>query len=318
MDDCRTTLPGKVGIALAAFDPELEYFAQQLQSIQNQTYPHWICIITLDSPLVPLQRAPILSQFFADPRFIWREDPVRLGHKKNFERAIQLCAQQSVDMIGCSDQDDVWFPEKLALSVQALDRAGPLSLVHTNMHLLLNGSRAPLTVWEMERRGVHHADPGDLLVRNIVAGCSMLFDAELARRFKTIPDEADYHDHWYALVASYYGGVHPIHQPLFDYRQHTGNVVGATPYAGFFHLPSGTNSVKLFEKFRNCWRKSHRLARAVERYRLPMTSLQKIQFLSRFDFGISLVIRGIGSLASDPALARATIARGVGKLVAFF
>src|SRR5687768_1758619 len=106
-------LPVKVGIALAAYKPPTEVFEEQLKSIQDQTYTNWVCVMTFDSSLEETLASPKIAVFKKDSRFIWLENPVRLGHKKNFERAIQETLRHSVDAIACSDQDDVWYLNKI-------------------------------------------------------------------------------------------------------------------------------------------------------------------------------------------------------------
>lgn len=297
-----------VGIALAAYRPEPLTFAEQLRSIQKQTFRDWICVMTFDSPLAELASAPGLAPFREDPRFRWVENPQRLGHKKNFERAIQLALAEGVDAIGCSDQDDVWYPAKIARSVEALRKAGPLSLVHTDMHVLgPDGRIGAQTAWELERRGVQHVSPRDLLVRNVVAGCAMLMDAELVRRFPVIPEGAAYHDHWYALVASVHGGVHAIHEPLYAYRQHAENVLGVTPFPGIFATGEHNGIGKIARKCLSGWRFSQALEQAARQAGLPLPD--ENSHAARF------LALGISRLKDDPALARACFARSFGKIL---
>lgn len=305
-----------IGIALAAYQPDPTIFLEQLNSIQNQDFKNWICVITCDSPLQPLTADPRFKPLLEDRRFQWVENEVRLGHKKNFEKAIQKVASlQQVTAIACSDQDDIWYPNKLSKGAEALDRQGKLGLVHSDMHILNGTGILPKTAWQIERRGINNTRPAHLLVRNIVAGCSMLFDAELARRFPKIPEEAEFHDHWYALVASYYGGIGAIDQPLYAYRQHGGNEVGVSPFVGTFTLPKQSTPASILQKCRNGWTKSFRLAQAAERAGLPLTEWEKSVFLRRSDWGRGLLCLGVSQLKTDPPLARACLARGLGKML---
>jgi len=236
----------KIGIALAAYQPDPIYFEQQLKSIQDQTFSNWNCWITLDSPLSDLKNLPILKPFFEDPRFIWSQNPSRLGHKKNFEHAMNLAAADpAVDAIACSDQDDIWYPEKLGVSAGELEKRGRLSLVHCDMHILTeNKTINTETAWIIENRGIYNNSTESLIIRNLVAGCAMLIDANIVRRWRQIPNDFEYHDHWYAVIASTLGGAHPIEKPLYAYRQHSSNVVGVSPFKGVLHL---TNEERSFE-----------------------------------------------------------------------
>lgn len=302
-----------VGIALAAFDPAPEIFAEQLKSIQDQTYKDWVCVITFDSPLEPVINHPSIKPFTQDTRFHFLENPERLGHKKNFERAIQECLKLGVDAIGCSDQDDLWYPHKIETSVKALNQAGALSLVHCDMQILnADGTMPRETMWQIEKKTAHNVESAHIIIRNMVAGCAMLFDAELAKRFPVIPEGLDYHDWWYALVASRHGGIHPIRQPLFAYRQHGGNVVGATPFKGTFAV-NNKSPIAIARKTMGTFDRSFHIAQAAVRNGLDIGPLNHILFLSYFDWGFGLLFIGLRHWIDDKPLARASFARALGK-----
>lgn len=304
----------KIGIALAAYEPNPEFFAAQLRSIQEQSFQNWVCVVTADSSLEDIRRNPEFTNFFQDERFHWIQNSIRLGHKKNFERAIQETLPFRVDAIACSDQDDLWYREKLQICANRLAIAVSMSVVHSDMHILVDGKIVPRTVWEIERRGVHHASLSDLLIRNVVAGSSMLMDAKLARMFPEIPEAVGFHDHWYALMASAHGGVHPIRQPLYAYRQHSENVVGATPFQGFFSVPKDATVLSLIRKCHDCWLRSHRLAQAVSDAGIRLPGTARLTFLGNSDLGAALFSKAFLNLPSDLPTARASLARAVGKL----
>lgn len=303
----------RVGIALAAYEPDNRYMAEQLRSIQHQTFPDWVCFITCDSPVETIVDDPAIRPFTSDGRFRWVNNPSRLGHLGNFERAIQLCAADGVDAIACSDQDDVWYPTKLERSVRALEEAGGLSLVHSDMHLLEAGRIVPQTGWQVEQRVVKYVRPRHLIVRNVVAGAGMLFDAELARRYPRIPTGAGFHDHWYGLVASFHGGVHPIDEPLYAYRQHGANVVGVNPFRSVLTLPRDRSWSNVARKCLTEWRKSHELARAAQTEGLRLRFYDRLLFLSPWDAGMGVGLLGARHIVDDPNLVRMSLARAVGK-----
>lgn len=307
-----------IGIALAAYQPDLEPFAQQLSSIQSQSYPHWVCVIRFDSPLDETLSQPQIRPFLADSRFVWRENSTRLGHKKNFERAIQDCVELLVDWIACSDQDDIWYPNKLELCLKELKLRPKLSLVHSDMHVLRGTQIESQTAWVTEKRGVHNSKPRHFFVRNIVAGCSMLFDAELARKFPNIPDGVEYHDWWYALVASYHGGVYSISQPLYAYRQHALNEVGITPFQTISQATRKLSWMEILEKCKKTWQRTWSIGRAALKEKLPMSWIERVTFYSGADFGLGFFILALVSWRSDPAYTKACIARSIGKFLCVF
>jgi hypothetical protein len=303
----------RVGIALAVYRPTLADFREQLLSIRNQSYANWFCVLTLDSPLP--QPAEEIAEFLADPRFEWHQNPRRLGFKENFSQAIQMAVAKGARFVACADQDDVWYPDKLATLVTELLKRPPLSLVHADMDILRDGQILGESAWDVEQRSVRNATPWRLLVRNIATGASMLMDAELARRYPVVPDEIRFHDYWYALVASFHGGVHAVDQRLHAYRQHRENVVGVNAYRGFLngeHLTTLWRSrhvaVQNFRTIRSVARRAVELG-------LPLTPLQKLVFSRTTDAGLGLLMLGLVSLRSDPPLAANCLALCAGKLL---
>ncbi len=219
----------EVGIALAAYRPDPEHFKLQLLSIQAQTFGNWICVITFDSDIV--------NPGITDSRFYFIQNKNRLGHVKNFEYASQKCLSISPDIkyIAFSDQDDIWYPKKLQTLVQTLESEPLFSGVHSNMNLLFSdGSRSD--GWEYEGRKVLALDTFDLCLRNVCTGAASLFNANLFRQFPLIPKEWKDHDHWYAALAMIHGRLIPISEPLYDYRQHSSNVIGAQEKTRLLYL----------------------------------------------------------------------------------
>ena len=307
-----------IGIALAAYKPEPSFFKAQLQSIQDQTFRLWKCFITCDSSLPEIFASGDYASFVADSRFIWSENPVRLGHKKNFEYAMSLAAN-ACDAVAPSDQDDIWYAEKLETCRTNLERAGPGAVVHSDMHVLQGATRLSETAWTIEKRGIGNCRPCDLIVRNVVAGCGMLIDSELVRAFPEIPEGAEYHDHWYALVAATHGGVYPIHDPLYEYRQHGSNTVGVTPFPGTFAGAMDIPPAALVQKLIRTHLRSEKLARSARAANLRLGRFTHMTALGRWDLGLGYALLALRAFSSgDRALARACIARTFGKLLSTF
>jgi hypothetical protein len=305
----------KIGIALAAYEPDPIFFVEQLQSIQNQTFTNWICVITFDSPMKKVMDRAELEPFKKDPRFSFFENPVRLGHKKNFERSLNELLKFDLDAIACSDQDDIWYSEKLETCALKLSQSPPLSLVHSDMHILESRELRQETAWKIERRGVQNVKQHHLLVRNVVAGCSILMDVNILRKFPIIPEQAEFHDHWYALIAASFGEVKPIGRPLYAYRQHNQNVVAVSPFHGILHLGEKNSPGQLIKKMRIGFQKSQKLAQGAQNNGLELSRLSRFLFLLDGDCGFFLLFMGLKMVLSDPPLARACLARSLGKLL---
>ncbi len=220
--------PRTVGIALAAYQPNPAWLAEQLASITAQTHTDWHCVLTFDSSISEISGAAPLAPYLSDPRFTWVQNEERLGVRKNFEKATSLVAALGVDLIAFSDQDDIWIPEKLAVSVATIERTGPLTLVHVDAFFLVNGELLSETIHSTHRITGSTLTLEEMIIYPSISGYLMMLDADLVRRHPKIPEPMRYHDHWYSVVATSYGGVTRISEPLAFDRQHENNTVGIT------------------------------------------------------------------------------------------
>lgn len=290
-----------VGIALALFEPNIEYLSIQLRSIRNQHWADWICWIQADSSIHPLRTDTRLIEFFQDSRFIWQETPKRLGPKKNFELANKNLLSQQVDAIAFCDQDDFWLPEKLSLCLAELNQLPDYSLVHHDMLLIdKHGIKIASSLWQKEKRKPLSYSTEDLLVRNIVTGCSCILDAKLVERFPEIPDALDYHDRWYALLSSQTGKIKAIDETLSHYRQHERNVIGSQDINTIKKLKDSP-----WQNILRNYQESLGYARCLPNFSTNIFSIQ--------DFGLTLYLRAIRNLALDFPLARAYFFRAIAK-----
>ncbi len=140
-----------------------------------------------------------------------------------------------------ADGDDVWHPDKIERTLRAMEAAEqrygtatPL-LVHSDLRVVDEDLRClHPSFWRYQfvdprRTGLHQ-----LILQNCVTGCATMLNRALLELGRPIPPDACVHDHWYALVASAFGHIAAIREPLIEYRQHGSNVTGAkkwgTPY----------------------------------------------------------------------------------------
>lgn len=317
MSSTHTHTDTLVGIALAVYRPTPEYFEMQLASIIAQTHERWYCVLTLDSPLSEIRVHASLAPYLSDPRFIWHENTEPLGHKTNFQRAIELAAERGAAAIATCDQDDVWYECKLAVQLETLRTAGPGSLVHSDMHLLRGGVTDGPTHWEYAHRVIDNIGSWQLLVANKVTGCSMMFDAELARRFPRIPASFEYHDHWYALAASCVGRVVAVKEPLGAYRQHDANVIGAETFDWSVNFKAIAKPSVELRASRDRWlRLVDRFNDAVAEGLAMPRSLRRLLFGR--DLGLRLALYGLRYFFTDPRLARLCLRIALGKLASHF
>jgi glycosyltransferase involved in cell wall biosynthesis len=213
-----------VAIAMAAYQPPLELFRRQIDSIRRQTHTNWICVIS-DDGSTPQRLAEMREVLGDDRRFVLSPSPGRLGFYLNFERALAMVPAQA-EYVALADQDDDWYPLKLA---ELLERIGDAQLIYSDARVVDEAGRlVSETYWVT--RGHNHESLPALLMTNSVTGAASLFRHDLLAYALPFPPRqfAHFHDHWIALVAVALGDIAFVEQPLYDYVQHGGATLGHT------------------------------------------------------------------------------------------
>jgi glycosyltransferase involved in cell wall biosynthesis len=229
--NAKPGLVGTVDILLATYNGAA-YLPQQLDSLFAQSHQNWRLIVrddgSGDNTLNLLREAR--AQHPNRIRII-EDDKGSLGATHNFGEL--LCYSTAAYIMFC-DQDDVWLPNKIAVSLQRIvqleqqhGRAKPI-LVYTDQKLVdekLNKISASL--WSEAKLNPQQGQTWNrLLIDNVASGCTMLFNRALCDVVTPIPKDATIHDWWVALIASLLGVIEPIYEPTILYRLHQNNVVG--------------------------------------------------------------------------------------------
>jgi len=212
------------------------YLAEQMRSIQTQTYPHWLLLIrddeSSDSTL------EVINEFASDNARIELISGPRgnLGVVRNFGCLMEEAIKRNAQYIAFCDQDDVWEQDKLSRQLAALcemENAQPSispSLVFSDLVL------ADERLTKISDSYIHHQgikDPGgvkleNLLYQNIAVGNTMLINSALLKLATPLPEGIHMHDWWTALCATACGEARFIPARLVTYRLHGANQVGAT------------------------------------------------------------------------------------------
>jgi len=211
-----------VAICMATFDPPGSLLEVQVDSIRTQTDSDWICLIS-DDCSSPERFAAIEETVAGDPRFVVSRSERRLGFYRNFQRALEM-VPDGVRLVALSDQDDRWFPDKLATLRAGLGHA---QLVHSDMRLVdAAGAVVRQSLWAGRR--VNRTNLASLLIANTLTGAASLLRREVLDIALPFPEGPgwDFHDHWLGLVALASGEVNYVDRPLYDYVQHPGAILG--------------------------------------------------------------------------------------------
>jgi glycosyltransferase involved in cell wall biosynthesis len=211
-----------IAICMATHDPPPRLLERQLASIRAQTHEDWVCLISDDcSPEESFAHLRRLTE--GDPRFVVSRSARRLGFYRNFERALTMAPPEAA-LIALADQDDEWYPDKLASLLGAI---GDAQLAYSDMRIVEeSGGVISETYWSDRRN--NHADLSSLLLANTVTGAASLFRRDLLDAALPFPPPlgSAYHDHWLAVMALARGRIEYLDRPLHDYVQHGAAMLG--------------------------------------------------------------------------------------------
>jgi hypothetical protein len=230
---------GKGAIALAAYKPDDVLFGRQLRSIQAQTLEDWTCVISADGGWEEVQDA-VRRAVGDDDRFVVPGHDNRVGFYLNFERALRA-VHHSAAWIALSDQDDVWYPQKLARLVPLL----ATDMMVSAQARVVEEPSGRIIAESTSRAGI--ADPLDLVTMNRFSGAMSVFRREvldLALPFPLMATPVEVHDHWIAVCASVLGSTDVVDEVLQDYVQHQGNVLGEVSAPGRFRVSSAWRTLQ--------------------------------------------------------------------------
>jgi glycosyltransferase involved in cell wall biosynthesis len=251
-----------IDILLATYNGEA-YIDALVDSLLSQTYPAFRILVSDDgSTDATPQRLQAYAQRYPG-RIVCIPNPKPgRGALRNFEHLMQSSLLQGqARWFAFADQDDVWLPDKLALSAQrmlVLEAAGwgqSPCLVHTDLCVVDEQQR----VIHASMIGYEGLDPlaatrETLLSVNEVTGCTLLGNRSLLELALPIPDAAIVHDWWCAVLAGS-GARAFLAQPTVYYRQHGANQIGARNR----RLPARLH--RLMTDAAGVWQRIHQLGR---------------------------------------------------------
>ena len=215
----------KVNILMSTYNGQ-QFLAEQIRSIQDQSYTDWILFIRDDGSSDNTKE--ILKDFeHQDSRIhlIDNDKSDNLGVIKSFHKLVN---HDRADYYFFSDQDDVWLPNKLELSLkEAQNYLADLPLM-VYMDLKVVNQDLEIMTESMVKSQSHHANTELVqeLTENTVTGGVAMINHALAEMWQET-DDILMHDWYLALLASAFGNLVFIDQPGELYRQHSDNVLGA-------------------------------------------------------------------------------------------
>lgn len=220
-----------IDILLAAYNGE-KYIARQLESLLEQTCQDFTLRICDDCST---DRTADIIYHYAKR---YPNKIVFTVNEKNSGSAafnfFKLLQNSTADYVMFCDQDDVWFKDKVELSLEKIRQAednygsGTPILLHTDL-TVTDGELNTISpsMFALQHLNFEQTAVNNLAVQNIVTGCTMMLNRELVNRLTYIPVSVPVHDWWIALYTACCGKIVFYDRPTLFYRQHTTNVCGA-------------------------------------------------------------------------------------------
>ncbi|WP_322354875.1 glycosyltransferase family 2 protein [Paratractidigestivibacter sp.] len=135
----------------------------------------------------------------------------------NFENAM---SHSNGDVIFLSDQDDVWYANKIERVLEARRSTGANVIVHDARLVNVDGVPIGPTMFELRS-----SKSGFIknLFKNSFVGCCMAIDKQVLDVALPIPCNVEMHDWWIGLAAELWYKTAFIDDRLIDYRRHGQN-----------------------------------------------------------------------------------------------
>lgn len=211
-----------VVIVMSTYNGE-KYLNQQLESLRQQTLMNVHVFVRDDGSEDTTQE--ILQKWSEDTEgwLTWYQGK-NCGPGRSFMDA--LGKAPNADYYAFCDQDDIWDRDKLAISVEMLERSSKQYKIYTSNVLLVNNNMESLGKTNFQANtSIQRA-----MMYNQAVGCTIVMNKALKQKLTDYkPEYMVMHDCWsYRVCAALGGDLCFDHIPHMKYRQHDGNFSGGS------------------------------------------------------------------------------------------
>lgn len=209
-----------VSVCMAVYNGE-KYINEQIKSILRQLEVHDELVIIDD---FSSDKSVKIIESLKDDRIIIYKNTSNIGVIKSFEKSILLAKGE---IIFLSDQDDLWAPEKIAITLKEFESEDIVCVVSNALIITSDtGSDRGVLKYKKTMFDLRRSSPGIMhnLVRNSFQGCAMAFRASIKNNILPFPKHIPMHDQWIGMISSIIGRVVFIPNILVYYRRHGENL----------------------------------------------------------------------------------------------
>ncbi len=227
----------KIDVLMATYNGE-KYVKSQIDSILNQTYKN-LNLIILDDKSKDKTVAILKEYENKDKRVKVYINDENLGSTKTFEK---LLSYVKSDYFMFSDQDDIWYEDKIKKSYNFLKEKN-FDMIYTDLEVytrnddgykLISNSFNKLK--NLKYKQIKYSDYRLELLYNTITGSTILCKSKYISKLVPFPDNKDLiHDAWIGLYMSLKYKIGYLDVPTVKYMQHENNQIGSGKYTDRFN-----------------------------------------------------------------------------------
>lgn len=266
-----------IDILMATYNGET-FLRAQLDSILQQSNQDWQLIIrddcSTDATVQIIKEYQLLRP--EQIRLIRAEQPSGSA-QNNFFRLLRY---STAEYVMFADQDDVWLKDKVQNTLEKMREleepygAQTPLLVHTDLAVVDAALRViNPSLFQMHNMDAARNQLNNIVVQNIVTGCTMMVNRALMDLVTEIPAHAVMHDMWLALIAAAFGQIGFLDRATMLYRQHGQNVKGARDMRSLLYIAEKLGELK--EIKRTLSEKYQQAGEFLEIYQMTLSLQQK-------------------------------------------
>ncbi len=241
-----------IAILLATYNGA-QYLSEQIDSILAQDYHDWRLWVRDDGSSDDTCRMLAAYADRLGSQMTLLDDTEHVGAVRSFERL--LAAAQDATYFCFADQDDVWLPNKLSLTYQAMQAAEKTHegaiVVFTDGNVV-DEHLQPLgqTIFSMNKVRLPYALRANIVgAVNPAAGCTMMLNQAAKQLVLPFGNDVPVHDWWIAARVARHGYLHAIPTATIQYRQHSHNHYGVHHVSAKHYLHRITHMGDMWREF---------------------------------------------------------------------
>ncbi len=220
-----------VDILLATYNGE-KYLDDLMRSLLDQSYTRWQLLIRDDgSTDGTLRMIRSYMERYPGKISLLEDGKAHLGSTMSFAALLENSRN---DYIMLCDQDDVWFRDKIWITLETMRMLEPeynnipllvfTDLIEVDEKLnIISGS----FIRSQKLFPSVVSDPVKLSALNVVAGCTAMINRKALEYILPVKSEYVIHDQWMSVIIAHYGRIRFLPVPTIYYRQHKSNVLGS-------------------------------------------------------------------------------------------